>query len=157
VVGRCVPLWVLNRCLQMLQSFLYYVAMEERITYWIELSDYDLETAKEMLEKARYLYVGFMCHQAIGKIIKAFFVKINHATPPYTHNLSYLAKKADLMDVLSEEQKDIMDLLDPLHIEARYPSQKEHVLNSLTPERCGQILDMTMELQKWVKAKLSTN
>jgi len=65
--------------------------------------------------------------------------------------------KANLMEVLSEEQKDCMDLLEPLHIEARYPSQKEHVLNSLTPERCGQILDMTMELQKWVKAKLSTN
>jgi len=39
---------------------------EEQITYWIELSDYDLETASAMLQTQRYLYVGFMCHQVIA-------------------------------------------------------------------------------------------
>ena len=125
--------------------------------YWVELSDYDLETAEAMLEKARYLYVGFMCHQTVEKMLKAFFVKARHATPPYTHNLAYLAKRADLIDVLSEGQRDALDVLDPLHIEARYPSQKEQVLNSLTQERCRQILEMTRELQGWIKAKLSAS
>lgn len=32
----------------------------EKITYWIDISDYDLETAKTMLTDKRYLYVGFM-------------------------------------------------------------------------------------------------
>ena len=41
--------------------------MERNILYWIELSDYDLETARAMLEKHRYLHVGFMCHQSIEK------------------------------------------------------------------------------------------
>ena len=34
--------------------------MDSRVEYWIELSDYDLETAEAMLESKRYLYVGFM-------------------------------------------------------------------------------------------------
>jgi len=38
----------------------------EKITYWAELSDYDLETAEGMIQIRRYLYVGFMCHQAIA-------------------------------------------------------------------------------------------
>jgi len=38
---------------------------KEKIQYWIELSDYDLETAEAMLTSKRYLYVGFMCHQTI--------------------------------------------------------------------------------------------
>jgi hypothetical protein len=35
---------------------------EEKIAYWADLSDYDLETAKAMLQTKRYLYVAFMCH-----------------------------------------------------------------------------------------------
>ncbi len=45
--------------------------MNDRIQYWVEMSDYDFETAKAMLETKRYLYVGFMCHQVIEKILKA--------------------------------------------------------------------------------------
>jgi hypothetical protein len=32
----------------------------EKIQYWINLSDYDMETADAMLLTKRYLYVGFM-------------------------------------------------------------------------------------------------
>lgn len=45
--------------------------MDGKVTYWIEMSDYDLETADAMLLTGRYLYVGFMCHQTIEKILKA--------------------------------------------------------------------------------------
>ncbi|MDR1321409.1 MAG: HEPN domain-containing protein [Gracilibacteraceae bacterium] len=41
--------------------------MNERVEYWLELADYDFETAKAMLQTKRYLYVGFMRHQAIEK------------------------------------------------------------------------------------------
>lgn len=46
--------------------------MDSKVTYWIEMSDYDLETANAMLLTGRYLHVGFMCHQAIEKILKAY-------------------------------------------------------------------------------------
>jgi hypothetical protein len=39
--------------------------MDSKIKYWIELSDYDFETAEAMLQSKRYLYVGFMCHQTL--------------------------------------------------------------------------------------------
>ena len=47
--------------------------MNEKSTYWIDIADYDLETAKAMLVSKRYLYDGFMCHQAIEKTIKAYY------------------------------------------------------------------------------------
>ena len=40
--------------------------MAKNVAYWIEMSDYDLETAKAMLITGRYLYIGFMCHQTIS-------------------------------------------------------------------------------------------
>jgi hypothetical protein len=44
--------------------------VKEKIKYWIDLSDYDLETAVAMLSTERFLYVGFMCHQATRKYLK---------------------------------------------------------------------------------------
>ncbi|GAB1450544.1 hypothetical protein MASR2M47_06000 [Draconibacterium sp.] len=47
--------------------------MNDKVKYWLELSEYDFETAEAMLSSKRYLYVGFMCHQTIEKILKAYF------------------------------------------------------------------------------------
>ncbi|GAB3794390.1 HEPN domain-containing protein [Virgibacillus kimchii] len=63
----------------------------ERINYWIELADYDLNTAKVMLDSKRFLYVGFMCHQVIEKLLKGYYVSFKNEVPPYTHNLAYLS------------------------------------------------------------------
>lgn len=128
--------------------------MEDKVKYWQEISDYDLETARAMLESKRYLYVGYMCHQAIEKIFKAFFTKLTSSTVPYSHNLSYLSKKGGFYDLFSEEQKECIDLLEPLNIEARYPSHKELLMKSLTPEKCAAILEKTIELQQWIKKRL---
>lgn len=45
------------------------ITMEDKVKYWIDMSDYDFDTAKAMLETKRYLYVGFMCHQTVEKIL----------------------------------------------------------------------------------------
>jgi len=62
--------------------------MEERVKYWIDLSDYDLETAEAMLDSKRYLYVGFMCHQTIEKAFKAYFTFLKSDIAPFSHSLS---------------------------------------------------------------------
>ncbi|MCP5047162.1 MAG: HEPN domain-containing protein [bacterium] len=80
----------------------------EKITYWVELSDYDFKTAEVMQETKRFLYVGFMCHQVIEKILKAIYVANKKSTPPYTHNLTLLAKDAGIYNGLSDEQKDFI-------------------------------------------------
>ncbi len=45
--------------------------MRQDTQNWIALSDYDLETARHMLATGRYLYVIFMCHLALEKMLKA--------------------------------------------------------------------------------------
>ncbi|MDP3915524.1 MAG: HEPN domain-containing protein [Bacteroidota bacterium] len=128
--------------------------MNEKTRYWVEISDYDLETAEAMLRSKRYLYVGFMCHQTIEKIFKANFSAIKSETAPYSHSLSYLAKQGGFYDSFTEKQKDFIDQIEPLNIETRYPSHKERLLKSLSEEKCSEILQMTKELQQWIKEKL---
>ena len=106
--------------------------MDSKITYWIEMSDYDLETADAMLVTGRYLYVGFMCHQTIEKILKAYWTKFLTEVPLKIHSLSRLAERTGLDKLLSEEQLDFIDKLEPMNIEARYPSYKERLMKSLT-------------------------
>lgn len=128
--------------------------MNEKVTYWKELSDYDMKTAEAMFQSKRYLYVGFMAHQAIEKILKAYFVNVADETAPFSHSLSFLAKRSDIYKSFSEDQKDFIDILEPMNIEARYPTNKKQLLESLTENRCTEILNNAKELQKWIMKKL---
>jgi HEPN domain-containing protein len=128
--------------------------MESKIKYWIDLSDYDFETAEAMLKSKRYLYVGFMCHQTIEKAFKAYFTKVKSETAPYTHSLSFLAKRGDFYESFTEEQKEFIDQVEPLNIEARYPSHKERLMKSLTDAKCIEIIQKTKDIQQWIKEKL---
>ncbi|WP_200127099.1 HEPN domain-containing protein [Salicibibacter cibarius] len=116
---------------------------DEKVKYWIDLSDYDRTTAEAMLEMKRFLYVGIICHQSIEKLLKALFVHVTQAQPPRTHNLTRLARKGKIYDDLSDHQKDFLDLLEPLNIEARYPTHKEKLLKTLDEPRCTEILFKT--------------
>jgi HEPN domain-containing protein len=127
--------------------------MNDKAKYWIELAEYDLETAEAMFKTNRLLYVGFMCHQVIEKALKALITNIG-ATPPFIHNLSKLALLSNILDELDEDKADFLDLLDPLNIQARYPEQKEKVMASLNTRNCMEILDKTKELFEWIKAML---
>ncbi|HOQ25107.1 MAG: HEPN domain-containing protein [Bacillota bacterium] len=126
----------------------------KKVAYWQEMAEYDLATAKAMLETKRYLYVAFMCHQAIEKILKAVIVAKEPENLPYIHQLIKLAKIANIYHEFSDDQKDLLDELSPLNVGARYPVDKEAILKSLNQERCSMILKRTEALFEWIKAKL---
>lgn len=128
--------------------------VDERVAYWIDLADYDLETGRAMLATQRYLYVGFMCHQVVEKLLKAIYSRVKRETPPFTHNLNLLAGECGLDTVLGDQRKDLLDILDPLNIKARYPTVKARLLETLTHERCQDILARTEEFSKWIKQRL---
>ena len=62
-----------------------------KVAYWLDIADYDLDTAEAMYQTGRWLYVAFMCHQVIEKTIKAYWCGTQSTDPPYTHNHMRLA------------------------------------------------------------------
>lgn len=118
------------------------------------MSDYDFDTAKAMLETKRYLYVAFMCHQTIEKLLKAYWSNVLDEPPLKIHSLSRLAEKSGLDKEMSQAQTDFIDRLEPLNIEARYPSYKERLMKSLTADRCQELIEQTDRLRIWIKSKL---
>ena len=130
------------------------MAVSKKMAYWVELADYDLATARAMLRTKRYLYVGFMCHQSIEKLVKAAFTKVGSVTPPFTHSLIDLAKRASVYEEFSDAQKDFLDYIQPLNIQARYPTEKEKIFKTLSNKKCEEIIKGTERLSKWIKTKL---
>ncbi|MDR1062026.1 MAG: HEPN domain-containing protein [Clostridiales bacterium] len=130
--------------------------MKERVEYWLELADYDIETAKAMLQTKRFLYVGFMCHQSIEKAIKAVIARDcdEGEIPPKIHHLLKLADRAGLFQKMSAEQQAFIKELNPMNIEARYPEYKEAIAAGLTAEICRELLEGAEELLCWIKEQL---
>jgi HEPN domain-containing protein len=124
---------------------------DEKIEYWITISDGDLKVAETLLKNRHNVYTGFMCHQVIEKIFKAGYVKLKNETAPYVHDLPRLAKLADFYDLFSDEQKMFLNTLNPLNIESRYPDYKQQIAKLLTSERTKQIFEQTKLMQQWTK------
>ena len=88
------------------------------------------------------------------KILKALYVDIKKELAPHTHNLLLLAEKTGCIDKCSDTQLELLELLNPLNVEARYPTFKKELMKSLSKEKCSEILEETKEFQRWVKKKL---
>ena len=95
-----------------------------------------------------------MCHQTIEKILKARWSNRLEEPPLKIHSLSRLAERTGLDKELPEERMGFIDRLEPLNIEARYPSYKERLMKSLTKEYCKWLLAQTKDLQQWIKDRL---
>lgn len=128
--------------------------MNERIEYWVDIAEYDYETAVAMLNARRFLYVGFMCHQVIEKMLKAYWSKVLEEPPLKIHTLSRLAERSGIKEMMTHKQWEFIIDLQPLNIEARYPEYKNLLLKKLSTEYCQMLLQQTNELRQWIREKL---
>ena len=128
--------------------------IKEKIEYWLDIADYDLDSTWAMLETKRYLYVGFLCHQVAEKCLKALFLHRQQKEPPYIHNLLVLAERVDLSTDGGDDFVTLFNELMPLNIQARYPEDKELLLKTLTKERCEGLYKRTKEFSEWIRKLL---
>ncbi len=126
----------------------------DKVAYWLDIADYDLDTAEAMYQTERWLYVAFMCHQVIEKTLKAYWCGTQTTDPPYTHNHMRLAEGCGLYEQMDDEQRDFLDTITNYNIAARYPEDKEALSQTLTDSFCREMIDNTKQLQQWIKDNL---
>lgn len=127
---------------------------QSAIKEWLGHVNYDLKTAEAMLETGRYLYVGFLCQQAIEKLLKALYVKEYQATPPYVHNLSKLIDFLSFKNEIDEEKFEFIDELNSLYIKSRYGCPVEKIAKIFKKKQAADFYEKTERLIKWLKSKL---
>jgi HEPN domain-containing protein len=128
--------------------------MDKIVRHWVERAEYDLETAKAMLDSARYLYVAYTCQQAVEKILKAIIAEQNKENLPI-HNLTRLAELAGIKDDFGSDNFDFLAELTPYCIEARYGDYKESISEIIDKEKAKNIYKETKEVFKWLFQKIS--
>ena len=51
------------------------MSVAKKYKEWFYQSDYDLETAEDMLKSGRTVYCIFMCHLSLEKALKGLYIK----------------------------------------------------------------------------------
>lgn len=123
--------------------------MNKSITNWIKSSQYDLKTAEHMLKTGRYIYVLFMCHLSVEKLLKALYETTLKKIAPKTHNLIYLLKASEIE--LPEKHLETLESLNDLSIVTRYPEDIDAMVKAFKRKKVEDYLKKTKELLRWLK------
>jgi len=131
--------------------------MNKSIINWLKSSQYDLKTADHMLKTGRYIYVLFMCHLSVEKLLKALYEMTLKKVAPKTHNLVFLLKTSEIE--LPEKYLEILESLNDLSIVTRYPEDVDAMVKAFKKKKVEGYLKKTKELIKWLKRnkKLKTS
>jgi HEPN domain-containing protein len=116
---------------------------------WVETSDYDVQTATHMLHTGRYIYVIFMCHLAIEKLLKAIVQEYTGNLPNKTHDLIYLIQITKIS--LPEHLLDFVGKINNASIVTRYPEDLSKIISAYPEQVAKEYLDRTNEVIKWLK------
>jgi len=123
--------------------------MNKAVENWVKSSEYDIRTAKVMEEGGRHIYVVFMCHLAVEKLLKAVVIKKTRKIPPKTHDLYYLIKLAGLEIPLAYQK--IISHLSQVSIPTRYPEDIVKISRQYNKTVALKYLKEAQGLLKWLK------
>lgn len=115
---------------------------------WWQHAKEDLETATFLLRARKYLYVGFMCQQAVEKLLKGIICQELDILPPRTHNLISLA---DVIDArIADTQRILLSTLTEYYLNNRYPDVKMALSARMTKPVAEKLLRSTKEFLQWL-------
>lgn len=117
---------------------------------WLESAEYDLETARHMLATGRFLYVVYMCHLSLEKVLKAAVAEATGQPAPRTHDLIALAQRASLD--LERGYQRFVGKLNDAGVAARYPEDMRKAMKDYTEDVARGYLRQTEELAHWLRA-----
>jgi len=127
--------------------------MSDAVQSWVERAQYDLETARAMLESERHLYVLFCCQQSVEKALKALIVRQTGGLPPRIHNLLQLAESAGIE--MSAERKRFLGELTAYYIQSRYPEEIGRLGSTIRREIAEDTLKKTEAEIQWLLSRLT--
>lgn len=122
---------------------------------WIALAEYDLETAVHMLKTGRYLYVVFLCHLALEKMLKAHATEVSQSIPAKTHDLIYFVKKSGLE--MPQAHLEFVGKINTASIPTRYPEDLQRTISDYPESVAKDYLRQTQVIILWLKQHPNLN
>ena len=131
------------------------MANEERATKWLAIVVEDLSVAEDLYKTKHWLYVAFMCHQVVEKVLKAYWCVCRDDDPPFIHDHKRIAEGCGLYTKMSDEQKEFLTQIRQMNIADRYQEYKDELATSLNSEIAKNILETTKQMHAWILQKFS--
>ena len=127
--------------------------MDKVINNWLASSRYDFKTAEAIYKSRRYVYVIFMCHLAIEKMLKGVFCAKYKKLAPYTHNLIYLVNLARLK--IPSHILEFIETINDKSVPTRYPENIKEIERKFSLKLAQDHLSKTRGFFIWLKRNTS--
>lgn len=105
-----------------------------------------------MLETGRRIYVVFMCHMALEKMLKAHVTEVTQTIPAKSHDLIYLVKKSGL--TVPSAHLEFIGKINNASVPTRYPDDLQRTLSEYTGPVVREYWQRTEEALTWLKQEL---
>ena len=126
---------------------------EELIKYWLDSSDDNHRSMRNMFDAGEYVWALFVGHLCLEKLLKAYYIKMVDRIAPRTHDLYKIAVNSGLE--MTEKQKDDLQYVTLFNIESRYEEYKRDFYQKCTKEFTEHCIDMIEGLRTWLLKKIS--
>ena len=132
--------------------------------YWMMLVDYDMETIDVLIKGNRWVYVTYLCHQAMERQLKGMYVYYVGKEAPKSHNLDFLFNKIlaakDFQaqvdkDILGKGQKECKEFLVEamFYYMSDYPFSYKNIMTRFVGESTAtKLYDTTREMINWMRS-----
>lgn len=108
-----------------------------------------------MLKTGRYLYVVFLCHLALEKMLKAHETEVSQSVPAKTHDLIYLVKKSGLE--MPQAHLEFVGKINTASIPTRYPEDLQRAISDYPESIAKDYLRQTEVITLWLKQHPNLN
>ncbi len=82
--------------------------MMDVVVKYVEGCRDDLDAARTLLDAGRPFWVGFLCHQALFKLLRGYFLEMQNRYPPNESHLPTLARASGLDATLTGADLDFL-------------------------------------------------
>jgi HEPN domain-containing protein len=126
---------------------------QEKYELWLGHALYDLDSADAMYQSGRWLYVAFMCQQAVEKLCKGLYVLHVSDDVPRVHNISSVVDRfaEKLPEPITDERYRLFDNLTSFYMNSRYPEYKDTMSMNLNKEIAKTLNTRTKEAFAWLQ------
>ncbi len=122
--------------------------LKKIIKSWINGAEKDWLACQHLYEAKDYPQCLFWGHLVLEKILKAIVVKVTKNQSPFSHDLVFLASKADIE--LDVEKRNLLNEVNTFNQFCRYDSEIVDFMKKCNPEYAQKYFNIIKNLYKWL-------
>ncbi len=125
--------------------------MQEPVIKYIEAGREDLETAALLLKNKMDFYVPYLCHQALHKVLRGYFLECLNRYPPLTNDLLAIADDTEAGLMMDGTTREFVGALSIMPEVVGNPVYRTKILKMIRDEKGVEILAKTQNVFEMIK------